>query len=133
MFSILQVDILDFRSQRKLCTLENVSYMSNFSCQMIIHQSILGVPSLRTEYKTRTRYKTRTTDYVYKNSFRKVKPRETESGLALNSSPSSLPHTQTFFWLVTHCILLNFSAERERILHGKGRLCRYSRRLKMKL
>ena len=33
---------------------------------------------LQTEYKTR-RYKTRTTDYIYKNSFRKVKLRETES------------------------------------------------------
>ena len=37
---------------------------------------------LRTEYKTRTGYKTRTTDYVNKNSFRKVKLREMESGLA---------------------------------------------------
>ena len=37
---------------------------------------------LQTEYKTRTWYKTRTTDYVHKNSFRKVKLRETESGLA---------------------------------------------------
>ena len=33
---------------------------------------------LQTEYKTR-RYKTRTTDYIYKNSLRKVKLRETES------------------------------------------------------
>ena len=37
---------------------------------------------LRTGYKTRTRYKRRTTNYVYKTSFRKVKLRETESGLA---------------------------------------------------
>ena len=37
---------------------------------------------LRTEYKTLTRYKTQTTDYVYKNSFRKVKLREMENGLA---------------------------------------------------
>ena len=37
---------------------------------------------LWTEYKTRTRYKTRTTDYVYKNSFREVKLRDTVSGLA---------------------------------------------------
>ena len=29
-----------------------------------------------------TEYKTRTTDYVYKNSFRKVKLREKENGLA---------------------------------------------------
>ena len=36
----------------------------------------------RTEHKTRTRYKMRTTDYVYKNSLRKVKLRKTESGLA---------------------------------------------------
>ena len=43
----------------------------------------LGIKrGLRTEYKTRTRYKTRTTNYVYKTSFRKVKLRETESGLA---------------------------------------------------
>ena len=33
---------------------------------------------LCTEYKTQTEYKTRTTNYVYKNSFRKV-IRETES------------------------------------------------------
>ena len=57
----------------------------------------LGIKcGLRTEYKTRTKYKTRTTDYVYSNSFRKVKLREKESGLAQNSSPSSLPPTQTF-------------------------------------
>ena len=32
----------------------------------------LGIKrGLRTECKTRTRYKTRTTDYVYKNSFRR--------------------------------------------------------------
>ena len=37
---------------------------------------------LRTEYKTQTRYKTQTTDYVYKNSFREVKLRETDSKLA---------------------------------------------------
>ena len=37
---------------------------------------------LWTEYKTRIRYKTRTTNYVYKNGFRKVKLRETESGLS---------------------------------------------------
>ena len=43
----------------------------------------LGIKhGLRIEYKTQTRYKTRTTDYVDKNSFRKVKLRETESGLA---------------------------------------------------
>ena len=43
----------------------------------------LGIKhGLRIEYKTQTRYKTRTADYVYKNSFRKVKLRETESGLA---------------------------------------------------
>ena len=32
--------------------------------------------------KKRTLYKTRTTDCVYKKSFRKVKLRKTESGLA---------------------------------------------------
>ena len=42
---------------------------------------------LQTEYKTRTRYKTWTTDYVYKNSFKKVKLRETESGLAKTVVP----------------------------------------------
>ena len=43
----------------------------------------LGIKSgLRTEYKTRTGYKTRTKDCVNKNSFRKVKLREMESGLA---------------------------------------------------
>ena len=49
----------------------------------------LGIKcGLRTEYKTRTRYKTRTTDYVYKNDFRKVKPREMESGLAKTVVPA---------------------------------------------
>ena len=45
----------------------------------------LGIKcGLRTEYKMTDycRYKTQTTNYVYKNSFRKVKLRETESGLA---------------------------------------------------
>ena len=57
----------------------------------------LGIKrGLRTEYKTRTRYKTRTTDYVYKNDFRKVKPREMESGLAKTVVPAlTLP------WLFT--------------------------------
>ena len=49
----------------------------------------LGVKyGLRTEYKTWTRYKMRTTDYVYKNSFRKVKLRETESSLAKTVVPA---------------------------------------------
>ena len=49
----------------------------------------LGVKyGLRTEYKTWTRYEMRTTDYVYKNSFRKVKLRETESSLAKTVVPA---------------------------------------------
>ena len=57
----------------------------------------LGIKrGLRTEYKTRTRYKRRTTDYVYKNDFRKVKPREMESGLAKTVVPAL-----TFPWLFT--------------------------------
>ena len=49
---------------------------------------------LRTEYKTRTGYKTRTTDYVNKNSFRRVKLTEMESGLAKTVVPAL-----TFPWL----------------------------------
>ena len=49
----------------------------------IKHALRLGIKcGLRTEYKTQTRYKMQTTDYVYKNSFRKVKLREMESRLA---------------------------------------------------
>ena len=51
---------------------------------------------IRTEYKTRTGYKTRTTDYVNKNSFRKIKLREMESGLAKTVVPAL-----TFPWLFT--------------------------------
>ena len=51
---------------------------------------------LRTEYETRTRYKTQTTDYVYKNGFRKVKLREVENGLAKTVVPAL-----TFPWLFT--------------------------------
>ena len=57
----------------------------------------LGIKrGLRTEYKTRTGYKTRTTDNVNKNSFRKVKLREMESGLAKTVVPAL-----TFPWLFT--------------------------------
>ena len=57
----------------------------------------LGIKcGLRTEYKTRTRYEMRTTDYVYKNSYRKVKRREMESGLAKTVVPAL-----TFSWLFT--------------------------------
>ena len=72
----------------------------------------LGIKcGLRTEYKTRTRYKTRTTDYVYKKSFRKVKVREMESGLAKTSPSFNIP-------LAVH-VVYSF--------HGEGRLCRHSR------
>ena len=54
----------------------------------------------RTEYKTRTRYKTQTTVYVYKNTFRKVKLREMESGLAKTVVPAL-----TFPWLFMSSIL----------------------------
>ena len=61
----------------------------------------LGIKcGLRTEYKTRTRYKMRTPDYVYKKSFRKVKLREMESGLAKTVVP-----TLTFPWLFMWSIL----------------------------
>ena len=75
------------------------------------------VPPFTTLYKTRTRYKTRTTDYVYKNSFRKVKLREMERGLAKTVvSPSfNIP-------LAVHIVYSS---------HGEGGLCRYSRQLKL--
>ena len=53
---------------------------------------------LWTEYKTRTGYKTRTTDYVNKNSFRKVKVREMESGFGL---AKTVVKALTFPWLFT--------------------------------
>ena len=40
---------------------------------------------------------------------RKVKLRETECGLALNSCPSSLPCTQTFLWPAAQSILCKVS------------------------
>ena len=42
--------------------------------------------------------------YIKINSLRKVKMRETESGLAENSSSSSLPHTKTSRKPVTQAI-----------------------------
>ena len=42
--------------------------------------------------------------YIKINSLRKVKMRETESGLAKNSSSSSLPHTKTSRKPVTQSI-----------------------------
>ena len=61
----------------------------------------LGIKrGLRTEYKTRIGYKTRTTDHVNKNSFRKVKLREMEGGLAKTVVPAL-----TFPWLFTWSIL----------------------------
>ena len=57
----------------------------------------LGIKcGLRTEYKTRTGYKTRTTDYVNKNSFRKVKLREMESRLAKTVVPAFLFRSHSF-------------------------------------
>ena len=76
------------------------------------HGLRLGIKcGLRTEYKTRTRYKMRTTDYVYKNSFRKVKLREMESRLAKTVVPALT------FSLAVHVVYP----------HRQGRLCRYSR------
>ena len=61
----------------------------------------LGIKcGLRTEYKTWTGYNTRNTDYVNKNSFREVKLREMESGLAKTVVPAL-----TFPWLFTQSIL----------------------------
>ena len=78
----------------------------------------LGIKcGLRTEYKTRTRYKTRTTDYVYENSFRKVKLREMESGLAKTVVPACFN--------IPLAVLIVYSS------YGEGRLCRYSRQLKL--
>ena len=55
----------------------------------IKHGLQLGIKcGLRTEYKTPTKYKMWTMDYVYKNSFRKVKLRETESRLAKTVVPA---------------------------------------------
>ena len=56
--------------------------LRTMDCELGIKQGLAIKCGLRTEYKTRTRYKMRTMDYVYKNSFRKVKLRETQSGLA---------------------------------------------------
>ena len=82
--------------------------------------------------KKRTRCKTRTTECVYKNSFKKVKLRERDSGPAWNSSPCSLPCTQTFLWQVMQSILPNVSVMWRRKANYTGTLCRYSRKLKMK-
>ena len=77
----------------------------------------LGIKcGLRTGFKTRTRYKTRTMDYIYKNSFRKVKLREMESGLAKTVVPALT------FPAAVHVVYSS---------HGEGRLCRYSRQLKL--
>ena len=57
----------------------------------------LGIKcGLRPEYKIWTGYKTRTKDYVIKNSFRKVKLREMDSGLAKTEVLAL-----TFPWLFT--------------------------------
>ena len=54
---------------------------------------------LRTEYKTRTSYKTRNTDYEYKNSFRKVKLRQTGSRWHKTGVPAPcLTHNHSFIW-----------------------------------
>ena len=55
---------------------------------------------LRTGYKTWTRYKTWTTDFVYKDSFRKVKLRETDSRLAYTLCKTVVPAP----WLVMQSI-----------------------------
>ena len=62
----------------------------------------------------RTEYKKRTTDYVNKNSFRKVKLREMESGLA-----------KTVVFNIPLAVHVVYSS------HGEGRLCRYSKQLKL--
>ena len=81
----------------------------------------LGIKcGLRTEYKTRTGYKTRTTDYVNKNSFRKVKLREMESRLAKTVVPNSSP--SFYIPLAVHVVYSSL---------GEGRSCRYSRQLKL--
>ena len=55
---------------------------------------------LRIGYKTRTGYKRRTMDYVYKNSFRKVKLRETQSGLAKTVLVPALTFLLLFTWSI---------------------------------
>ena len=57
-------------------------------CELGIKHGLGIKCGLWTEYKTRTRYKMRTTDYVFKNSFGKVKLRETQSGLAKTVVPA---------------------------------------------
>ena len=56
--------------------------LRTMNCGLGIKHGLGKKRGLRTEYNTWTRYKMRTTDYVHKNSFRKVKLRETESRLA---------------------------------------------------
>ena len=77
---------------------------------------------LRIERKSRTRYKTRTTGYVCKNSFRKVKLRETESGLAWRSSLVPAPcltHKHSFMSHAVYSPQRHRHAENESILHGQ--------------
>ena len=70
---------------------------------------------LRTEYKTWTRYKMRTTDYVYKNSFRKGKTERNGKLTSKNSSPCFN------ISLAVHVVYP----------HRQGRLCQYSRQSKL--
>ena len=63
---------------------------------------------LRTEYKTRIRYKTRTTNYVYKNGFREVKLRETES--YYHKTVVLAPYKHSFSWSRS---LFNYSPQHQ--------------------
>ena len=86
---------------------------------------------LRTEYKTRTRYKPRTTDCVYENSFRKVKLRERESGLAKTVvPPPCLTHKHSFSWSRSLFSPASFGEENHTV-YGQGRLYCYSGQLKL--
>ena len=90
----------------------------------------LGIKQgLRTEYKTQTMH------YVYKNSFRKVKLRETECDWHKTVLPAPCLTHKTLP-LAGHAVYSPQSqrnAEKESILHGQGRLCLYSSQLKKKI
>ena len=96
----------------------------------------LGIKNgLGTKRGLRTEYKTRTMQYVYKNSFRKVKLRETECDWHKTVVPAPCLTHKTLP-LAGHAVYSPQSqrnAEKESILYGQGRLCLYSSQLKKKI
>ena len=76
-FCVVNREFSDFQ-----CLMNSYIFLSSYDLVSLKHGLQTADYGLWTGYKTRTRYKTRTTDCVYKNSFRKVKLRERDSGLA---------------------------------------------------